>query len=106
MMRYFAASDLHGFADEAKEALGKATLKFNGRDGKVYEIKERTPRQIWAYLKRYMDSPEAHFEYIPGTQEISPLNGNIYAKFKGKASGSAVTLCIAEYGDYASQLAR
>ena len=106
MMRYFAASDLHGFADEAKEALGKATLKFNGRDGRVYDIKERTPCQIRSYLERCMDNPEARFEYIPGTQGISPLNGNVYAKFREKASGSAVTLCIAEYGDYASQLAR
>ena len=83
----------------------KATLEFHGKDGRVYDVKERTPRQIWAYLKRYMDSPEDCFEYIPGTQEISPLNGNIYAKFKGKGSGSAVTFCIADYDDYANQLA-
>lgn len=84
----------------------KATLKFHVRDGEVYNIKERTPYQIWSYLEHYMDRPEARFEYIPGTQEISPLNGNIYAKFKEKANGFTVTLCIADYYDYTNQLDR
>ena len=82
----------------------KAMLKFHRKDGKIYDIKERTPYQIWSYLGRYMDRPEARFEYIPGTQKISPLNGNIYAKFKEKANGFTVTLCVADYDDYTNQL--
>ena len=84
----------------------KAMLKFPGKDGKVYDVKERTLYQIWSYLEHYVDRPEERFEYIPGTQELSPLNGNIYAKFKEKEGGYVVTLCIADYYDYIDQLDR
>lgn len=82
----------------------KKMLKFIGKDNKVYWVKERSPYRVWVYLSSYMTFPEKYYEYIPGTQEISINNGNIYAKFKDLRTGFVNTLCIADYEDYIHEI--
>lgn len=83
----------------------EAMLAFEGRNGKTYEVKERTMPQIRKVLDSYMDYAwREKYEYIPGTQEISPMNGNIYAKFKAKGADSIHTFCIADYDDYVKEI--
>ena len=82
----------------------KNMLIFIGRDNKVYWVKERSLYRVWVYLNNYIPFPERYYEYIPGTQEISINNGNIYAKFKDLRTGSITTLCVADYEDYIHEI--
>lgn len=80
-------------------------LTFEGRDGKTYKVKERTMSQIHKVLDSYMDYAwRERYEYIPGTQEISPMNGNIYARLKVKGTNSIQTFYIADYNDYIKEI--
>lgn len=80
-------------------------LTFEGSNGKTYKVKERVMSQIHKVLDSYMDYGWGErYEYIPGTQEISPMNGNIYAKFKVKGTNSIQTFYIADYNDYIKEI--
>ena len=81
-------------------------LKFYGKDGNTYYVKERTLKQITNVLKSYLNNPcwWVKYEYIPGTQEISRMNGNIYAKFKNLETNQVTTLYIADYNDYIREI--
>lgn len=80
-------------------------LTFEGSNGKTYKVKERTMSQIHKVLDSYMDYAwQEKYEYIPDTQEISPMNGNIYAKFKVKGTNSIQTFYIADYNDYIKEI--
>lgn len=83
----------------------RKVLTFEGSNGKTYKVKERTMSQIYKVLDSYMDYAWwEKYEYIPGTQEISPMNGNIYAKFKVKGTNSIQTFYIADYNDYIKEI--
>nr|DAV28095.1 MAG TPA: hypothetical protein [Caudoviricetes sp.] len=85
-------------------------MKFYHKDGRVLEVKERTKKQIWKVLKRYLHPEELQsLEYI-GNQHISVNNGNIYADFydhRYKAADGTphkTTLYIADYSDYIGEI--
>ena len=82
----------------------KNMLTFEGKDGKTYYVKERTNHQIFRFLELYINIPYSRFEYIPNTQEISKMNGNIYAKFKVKGTDDITELCVADYYDYIKEI--
>ena len=91
-------------------------LKFESMDGTIIDVRERTLAQIETVLKRYMSPEErSKYKYIHGTQEISRMNGNIYAKFEGydqngkrllTYSGEPfiATLYVADYYDYIDEI--
>lgn len=81
-------------------------LKFYGKDGNTYYVKERTLKQITNVLKSYLNNPcwWVKYEYIPGSQKISKMNGNIYARFYIKGTDNITTLCIADYSDYIGEI--
>jgi len=58
-------------------------LKFEHNDGTIRLVKERTQTQINKVLCTYLSVKEQQrYKYIPNTQEISKMNGNIYADFE------------------------
>ena len=79
-------------------------LEFTGKDEKIYRVKERTLSQIFGFLETYIDRPFMKYEYIPNSQKISEMNGNIYAKFHLKGTKDTVTLCVADYYDYINEV--
>ncbi len=76
-------------------------LEFVDIKDKVHLVKERTLNQIYKYLATYISNLE-EYVYI-GNQEISKMNGNIYADFIYKNSYK-VTLCVADYFDYKNEI--
>ena len=91
-------------------------LKFEHNDGTIRLVKERTQAQINKVLCAYLsDKEQQRYKYIPNTQEISRMNGNIYADFEHfdnygvrllnyAGEPCVTTLYIADYFDYINEI--
>lgn len=82
----------------------KNMLEFPAANGRIYLVKERTPYSIYRFLGTYIRDAYAKYEYIPGSQKISKMNGNIYARFYIRGTDSITTLCVADYSDYIGEI--
>lgn len=76
-------------------------LKFVDNNDRIHMVKPRTKYQIYRFLKTYSNR---EYEYIPNSQFISIMNGNIYAKFIDVIFGNIETLMVADYKDYIKEL--
>lgn len=85
-------------------------MVFHHKNGNDYEVADRTFSQMAKCLASYgcklvRKNPKGkeEFEYIPGTQFLSSMNGNIYAKFRDEA-GAIRTLMCSDYYDYIKEI--
>lgn len=76
-------------------------LKFVDKNDRIHMVKPRTGYQIYNFLKTYSNR---EYRYIPNSQFISVMNGNIYAKFIDPIYGNIETLMVADYKDYIKEL--
>lgn len=77
---------------------------FIDRNDKEHFVKERTQSQIYKCLRSYISDNEiANYKYIPFSQFISKMNGNIYALFIDN-KGFSHTFYVADYEDYISEI--
>ena len=82
----------------------KKVLEFHHVDGSIRYVKERSLKQIYGVLSKYVSSNRiGDFEYI-GNQFISENNGNIYAEFFDKRYNQKTTMYIADYYDYIDEV--
>lgn len=77
---------------------------FTDRNENKHFVKERTQSQIHKCLRSYISDDEiANYKYIPGSQFISKMNGNVYALFIDN-EGFSHTFYVADYKDYIKEI--